>query len=62
MIIIQDFYKENQEYDYHSITEMLTDKFSNIKLNNLHKRVFIAKNVGNLPISIDSISIDGKGC
>ena len=41
---------------------LLSDKYPNIKLNTYHKRVFVARNSGNLPVTIDSISIEGRGC
>lgn len=47
---------------FNILTELLTDKFDNVKLNTYHKRIFVAQNIGNLPIQIDSISIENKGC
>lgn len=42
MIIIQDD-RDNYEVDkFNILTELLTDKFDNIKLNTYHKRIFVA--------------------
>lgn len=43
MIIIQND-RENAENEnkYNILTDLLTDKFDNIKLNTYHKRIFVA--------------------
>lgn len=48
--------------DLNSINEFLNENSQNIKLNNQHKRIYVAVNNGNLPITIETISIDGQGC
>lgn len=49
-----------KQRDYHTLlSDLLTYRFDNIKLVTSHRRIFIAQNIGNLPITIDSISIEG---
>jgi len=41
---------------------MINNKKGNLRINNKHKRIFVAQNSGNVDIKVISLSIEGKGC